>query len=134
MVEIADGSNSNLEFDLTGDNVVGRADLDAWLALAGAENLDSGNTYLYGDANLDGVVDGTDFLEWNDNKFTNHASWCGGDFSADGVIDGIDFLEWNENKFLSADALVVPEPGGLAMLLFGFLTFVVCRSPSNQCR
>ena len=34
-------------------------------------NLPSGNPYLLGDANLDGTVDGQDFLIWNSNKFQN---------------------------------------------------------------
>ena len=39
-----------------------------WPALA---NLASGNSYLMGDANLDGVVDVSDFNAWNSNKFTS---------------------------------------------------------------
>ena len=46
------------------------ADRDAWLAEAGGVNLVNGNSYGIGDANLDGFVDGLDFIEWNANKFT----------------------------------------------------------------
>ena len=109
--EIAGGGN-NGDFDLTGDGNVDLADRDAWLAEAGAENLPSGNAYLLGDANLDGVVDGQDFIAWNGNKFTALSDWCGGDFNADGVVDGQDFIAWNGNKFTSADGhtQAVPEP------------------------
>ena len=37
-------------------------DRDLWLAEAGAFNLGPGKIYLLGDANLDGVVDGQDFI------------------------------------------------------------------------
>ncbi len=69
---IAAGTN-DLAFDIDGDQVVDLADRDAWLAAAGAFNLGPGLTYLLGDATLDGVVDGQDFIIWNTNKFT----WAG---------------------------------------------------------
>ena len=113
---IADGSNDD-DFDLNNDGSVNLDDRDAWLAEAGAENLPSGNAYLLADANLDGVVDGSDFTRWNDHKFTASGGWCAGDFNADGFTDGADFLIWNDNKFQSADA-AVPEPStALAMVV-----------------
>jgi hypothetical protein len=109
--------NHDPAFDLTGDGVVDTADLDEWRVLGGAANLPSGNPYLVGDAGLDGVVDGLDFIEWNSHKFTNLAAWCNGDFNADGVVDGLDFILWNENKFSSSDGVsAVPEPGTTVLL------------------
>jgi hypothetical protein len=98
---IASGAN-HPTFDLTGDGQVTVDDLDRWLDLAGDINLGNGVDYLYGDANLDGFVDGTDFGVWNANKFTAQAAWCAGDFSADGFVDGSDFGHWNQNKFTSS--------------------------------
>ena len=73
-------------------------------------------------------MDGLDFLEWNDNKFTNTAAWCSGDFSADGVVDGQDFLLWNFNKFTSADAAAVPEPStGLCVAFVLAMTLLARR-------
>ncbi|MEM8681292.1 MAG: hypothetical protein AAGF97_18250 [Planctomycetota bacterium] len=113
-----------LRFDLTGDGQVDQADLDQWLAVAGAANLPSGAAYLPGDANLDGGVDGLDFLAWNDHKFTDAPAWSTGDFNADGTVDGQDFLLWNDHKFMQADGVAVPEPtkamlAGLAVLGLG---------------
>ena len=100
---IVDGPADPATFDLTGDGSVDVADRNEWLALAGAANLPSGNAYLLGDANLDGFVDGSDFLRWNDNKFTANSAWSAGDFNVDGAVDGVDFLVWNDHKFQSAD-------------------------------
>lgn len=118
VAEIAGGSNTT-SFDVTDDGLVNGNDLDSWLALAGNRNLASGNPYLLGDANLDGFVDGTDFVAWNEHKFSDLAQWTAGDFSANGVIDGEDFVIWNGNKFSTADSVTaVPEPG-LVLLTAG---------------
>jgi hypothetical protein len=45
----------------------------------------------FGDANLDGQVDGSDYTKI-DNGFNNHLiGWSNGDFNYDGVIDGSDY-------------------------------------------
>lgn len=91
--------NHDVSFDLTGDGSVDLHDRDRWLHDAGALNLGKGRTYRLGDANLDGVVDGLDFLHWNTHKFTHTAAWSAGDFNADGAVDGSDFVIWTMNKF-----------------------------------
>lgn len=116
---IVDGS-TDLRFDLSGDGHVTVADRDAWLTHAGRIFLRSGNPYRPGDANLDGLVDGTDFGIWNAHKFTEGSSWCEGDFTSDGVVDGSDFGVWNANKFTSA-LRAVPEPGCLQFLPYSLV-------------
>ncbi len=101
---VADGTNDS-QFDLNDDGVVNGDDTTAWLAEAGAANLATGNSYLVGDANLDGFVDGSDFNIWNQNKFTTSSHWCGANFNGDAVIDGSDFNAWNANKFTAADVM-----------------------------
>ena len=103
VANIALGPADPAIFDVTNDGHVDLADRDQWLALAGAMNLPSGNPYLLGDANLDGVVDVQDFNVWNSNRFTPVAAWTSGDFSADGVVDVQDFNIWNGNRFQSAN-------------------------------
>jgi hypothetical protein len=45
----------------------------------------------YGDANLDGQVDGSDYTKI-DNGFNNHLTgWINGDFNYDGAVDGSDY-------------------------------------------
>ncbi|HEY6563125.1 MAG TPA: PPC domain-containing protein, partial [Pirellulaceae bacterium] len=95
-------------FDLTGDRRVDVTDLANWLSEAGAANLPSQSSYLPGDANLDGRVDGSDFNVWNANKFRATGRWSLADFNADGVTDGADFNIWNANKFLSSDFAAAP--------------------------
>ena len=120
VAEVVAGTNDPA-FDLTGDGNVNAADVTAWLAEAGAAELPSGNSYLPGDANLDGSVDVADFNLWNNNKFTATAAWCQGDFNLDGFTDVGDFNVWNTNKFNSADTAVVPEPTASMLILLGAL-------------
>lgn len=117
------GDSNVLDFDLTGDGQVDETDLTEWLAIAGAANLASGNTYLVGDANLDGGVDVADFNLWNANRFTTDSLWSGGDFNADGAADVGDFNLWNANRFTSAadSASLVPEPATAGLLLSSML-------------
>lgn len=117
---------NDLVFDMTGDGLVDRLDLTQWLATAGSVNNASGNPYLPGDANLDGVVDGLDFINWNDNKFTDHPAWCGGDFTADGIVDGLDFIVWNQFKF-STSLAEVPEPVGMTLCAVALIGFSATR-------
>ncbi len=133
LVSMIAGATNDAAFDLSGDGLVDGDDLDLWLADAGAANLPSMNAFLRADANLDGTVDGADFLVWNANKFQSTAAWCSGDFNADGTVDGADFLTWNSNKFTSADVTAVPEPNSLvavfALLVAGIASM---RRPSVQ--
>ncbi len=80
---------------------------------------------LLGDANLDGAVDGQDFIIWNANKFSSGNGWSTGDFDGDGTTDGKDFILWNYNKFTSVDTSVpVPEPGvGMLYICLALLTW-----------
>ncbi len=89
------------EWDLTGDEYVDQLDLVQWLADAAIHN-GLPHAYRRGDANLDGVVDGSDFSIWNSNKFLFDVGWCRGDFTADGVVDASDVVVWNANKFTSS--------------------------------
>ena len=94
---------------------------------------------LPGDANLDGLVDGTDFQIWNANKFQTGTGWGTADFNFDGVADGRDLLIWNQHKFESgvscSDRLTmsnvpsVPEPAGwlLLSLALPFWRRLACR-------
>ena len=120
VAEIASGSG-DVSFDITGDGIVDSDDLDQWLVEGGAAN-GFGGAFIVGDANLDGVVDLSDFNIWNGARLSNTAAWCSGDFNADGAVDVSDFNLWNGNRFQSSDALQsVPEPSGFGFALFGMV-------------
>jgi hypothetical protein len=78
----------------------------------------TGRVALPGDANLDGTVDGNDFVIWNQSKFQAGTNWMTADFNFDGNTDGTDFIIWNQYKFQSLDAVsLVPEPSCCGWLL-----------------
>ena len=86
----------NGRVDLNQDGVVDMQDVDLLVQdILGTQ---------YGDATLDGVVDGQDFGSWNTNRFQTDLGWAHGDFTCDGNVDGSDFNRWNENRFAAAPA------------------------------
>ncbi|QEG35207.1 hypothetical protein [Bythopirellula goksoeyrii] len=96
--------SSDLVFDLDGNSFVDAQDVDTLFDLLGTQ---------YGDANLDGNVDGTDLGIWQANYGTS-AGWAGGDFDGSATADGRDFLIWqrhfgNEVGML-ASPQTIPEP------------------------
>jgi hypothetical protein len=130
LVSVIATNSNQAAFDLTGDRLVNGSDLQAWLVQGGANHpmQTGGRPFRAGDANLDGVVDGSDFGIWNSNKFTLIAAWCSGDFNANGAVDGSDFGVWNSNKFTSsADAIQVPEPFLAGWLACGLALIVRYR-------
>ncbi|MEM8681270.1 MAG: hypothetical protein AAGF97_18135, partial [Planctomycetota bacterium] len=117
LVEMIDVGDHLRPFDLNGDGPVDADDLSLWLLEAGRENLASGQAYLRGDANLDGIVDGNDFIAWSANKFQDIPKWSHGDFNADGRVDGQDFVIWNQNKFTAARPVPESLPSGWTLYL-----------------
>ncbi len=115
----ASSGGTNLRYDLDNNGQVNLDDVDSWRSQAGAVNLGPGRSYLEGDANLDGSVDGTDFGIWNSNKFNATGKWSQGDFNVNGSTDGSDFNIFNANKFTSADVAAVPEPTSLIWAVVG---------------
>jgi hypothetical protein len=65
---------------------------------------------LYGDANLDGVVNGDDFTILAGNLGKSNAVWDQGDFNYDGVVNGDDFtaLVGNLGKSASGASIEIP--------------------------
>jgi probable HAF family extracellular repeat protein len=121
----------NEQFDLNGDGMIDANDVDHWLSIAALHN-GLGSAYKYGDANLDGIVDGSDFNLWNANKFTLTLAWDEGEFNGDGAVDGSDFGLWNTHKFTASDGVAsVPEPGWLGVLTL-FAALPLARRVSRR--
>ncbi|MEM8679586.1 MAG: choice-of-anchor Q domain-containing protein [Planctomycetota bacterium] len=93
---------TDLWFDLNRDGEVNAADQAEWLAQAAKHNRLPGGVYLLGDADLNGRVDGQDFVIWNTNKFRVRTAWTQGNFNTDSRVDGQDFILWNNNKFTAS--------------------------------
>jgi hypothetical protein len=70
---------------------------------------------LPGDFNLDGKVDGVDFLNWQSHYgTTSNATFLQGDANGDGKVDGVDFLAWQASYRGGGSAMTVaPEPASL---------------------
>jgi hypothetical protein len=119
----------NDQYDLNSDQVIDNTDVDEWLADA-ATNHGFGSPYNRGDANLDGVTDGQDFILWNENRFQPSLFWDRGNFNGDGFIDAADFIEWNQNKFTASDSIMVPEP--CPMILFSGLAMAIGAARRRQ--
>jgi autotransporter-associated beta strand protein len=97
----------------------------------------------YGDTNLDGVVDGSDYTRIDNGSLNHLTGWSNGDFNYDGVVNGSDYT-LIDNAFntqgASLAALVagpsavataqiaggsaVPEPASLATLALGAATLL----------
>lgn len=99
------------------------------------------NNFLYGildthagDANLDGSVDGLDYVAWADGFGASGGSgnWSKGDFNHDGYVDGLDYVLWADHygsgsaRFPSS-LVAVPEPSALASIIVGAVFVFVCR-------
>jgi len=96
----------------------------------------------YGDANLDGKVDGSDY-SLIDNGYVEHLTgWYNGDFNYDGTVDGSDYTlidnAFNnqgaslENAVSTAQIAVVPEPAGTLLSLTAIT--VLSRRRRNHMR
>jgi autotransporter-associated beta strand protein len=94
----------------------------------------------YGDANLDGVVNGADYQQIDSGFGLKLTGWQNGDFNYDGVVDGSDFslIDNTFNQLIATSAAplatiansadlvtsptsinTVPEPTSLALLALG---------------
>jgi autotransporter-associated beta strand protein/T5SS/PEP-CTERM-associated repeat protein len=91
------------------------------------------DTY-YGDSNLDGKVDGSDYSRIDDGYLSQLTGWQNGDFNYDGVIDGSDYTlidnAFNNQGAQISDQLAsptaqvanssaVPEPATFSLLATG---------------
>jgi hypothetical protein len=84
-----------------------------------------------GDANLDGVVDGLDYVAWSD-RFVQPGNWSQGDFNHDGSVDGLDYVLWADQYAPGAEAgpnlALVPETVRLEWSAAGLLVAAVARA------
>jgi len=73
----------------------------------------------YGDADLNGIVEFSDFLKMSQH-FGNAGNWASGDFDGDGFVRFPDFLHLSAN-FTTNSHSTVPEPTVQCWLLWAAL-------------
>jgi bacillolysin len=130
MVSAIINNSTTLSFDINGDDLVTRPDLDTWRNLAGYFTLGQGHTYLPSDGNLDGAVDIADYLLWHVN-FDSMAALLS-DANGNSTVDAADYIVWREtynHPSLRAVGTVVPEPSAYILLacVAGLLTALRMR-------
>lgn len=106
-------------FDLTNDGQITEADREFWVT-------DLKETF-FGDADLNGTVEFSDFLTLSGN-FGESGGWEHGDFDGSGLVDFTDFLRLSAN-FGQSDlgfATAVPEPHASDFLGLGSVALLIC--------
>ena len=132
--EVRNGSNKSL-FDLNQDSMVNQSDREEWVQQVV-------NTW-YGDSNLDGIFDSSDFvLVFQAGKYEDeipdNASWADGDWDGDGEFTSSDFVlafccgGYEGRRPRPRVAANVPEPATCWMLFAGLLA--VSFSSSRKAR
>lgn len=67
--------------------------------------VESGIFAFYtGDINQDGIIDGLDYNEWENDSNNFAGGYFSTDLNGDGIVDGLDFIYWeqNNNNFIGA--------------------------------
>jgi fibronectin-binding autotransporter adhesin len=72
----------------------------------------------YGDANLDGAVDGSDYSMIDNGYLNGLTGWQNGDFNYDGVVDGSDYT-LIDNSFNMQGAQIAATTASLTSLISG---------------
>jgi alpha-amylase len=82
-----------------------------------------------GDFNVDGSIDGADYVLWRKGLASGSTNYMGGDANFDGTVDAADFAAWSSRfGFIrqplmagggGAGYAVVPEPATLPMIALG---------------
>ncbi|MCA9212287.1 MAG: PD40 domain-containing protein [Planctomycetales bacterium] len=129
---IANETN-DVRLDLTNDNLVNDADLATWIRKL--------RKTWFGDANLDGVFDSTDFVqvfqtdEYEDGIDAN-STWETGDWNGDLEFDSGDFvMAFQDGGYENGprNALnAVPEPSSSMLLLLGLFGCAASRRNFRQ--
>ncbi len=124
------------KFDLNGDDRISLADLDEWLEVA-ADYNELPDSYVYGDANLDGEFGPADMIQaFQVGEYETGRSgqtWASGDWNGDGLFNSTDLIRaFRTGAYEKSNTAAVPEPNHHAVLILLTLC-CVHRSRRNRC-
>ena len=101
---------------------------NVWSSGSGVQDLSSLRNWLKtGDVNLDGAVDGSDFLAWQRGMGNVSPSYTDGDLNGDGIVDGADLSVWS-GALSAAGSLAtasVPECGSMLLACMAYVGLLV---------
>ncbi len=120
--------SDDVKFDLNGDGIVSELDREFWVDV---------NQTFFGDADLNGNVDFSDFLVLSRNFGTTDADWEDGNFNLDREVNFSDFLFLSRNfgqmrideEGSGEAAFSVPEPASQHLLLSAALLGLLLARP-----
>jgi hypothetical protein len=114
------GGGANAAFDLTNDNNVNQADVNALLGITNRLN---------GDVDFNGQVQFPDFVVFASNFGQGGRTWSQGDFDSSGAVQFPDFVLFagNFGKSAPAATAVVPESTGGGAYVLVILGTTVLR-------
>lgn len=97
--QVAINNATNLNVDVDGNRVLNFADVETWLSVAATRN-GFAEPYMYGDTNLDGLVDAADLNVIGTNWGARRERWSSGNFLAGAIVDSDDLnalaLNWQK--------------------------------------
>ena len=124
----------NDRFDLNGEGTIDLTDVELWLSQAAERNGFSA-PYLYGDSNLDGIVDARDLNALGGHWLDTTTSWSMGDFNGDGLVSvgdldeiGRNWLQVTSENVSVSSPMVIPEPTSISFWMIGITWFAHRRS------
>lgn len=129
-----------VSFDSTGSGLIGQP-LEIRLLTATPQtafdgialDAESNNTVAPGDFNSDGLIDGSDFLQWQ--RTFGSTTELGADGSGNGTVDTADLNLWRVSYGPSADpiAFTVPEPSTPQLAALASLSVLLFRALLCKC-
>ena len=115
-------SSTDLAFDMDGNGLVEQADFNLHVTTLVDTLIGEGSGTMFGDFNLDGVIDLID-LGTLGEQYGIGTGWATGDTDGNGVIDLIDLGSVGENYGFAATA-PIPEPATMTLLGLGAVALI----------
>ena len=114
--------STDLVFDMDGNGLVELADFDLHVTTLVDTLIGEGSGTMFGDFNLDGLVDLIDLAVIGE-QYGVGTGWATGDSNGDALVDLIDLAAIGENYGFAATA-PIPEPATMTLLGLGAVALI----------